>query len=238
MEVAPLGSRVYSTRGPGVGTVITHVVFDFDGTLVDSKNAAIETYNAIAEKNRYGKLTADNLEALRKMSVLERCHQLGVPPYKLPWLVMQVGRDYRKAVGSIEFNPGIPELLTELRGRGLKLIVLSTNREDNIRAFLRRHSAEAWVDGFYCGSGLFGKARLLRDLMKRTGLQREQLVYVGDEHRDVEACKEVGVKVIAVRWGFDAEARLVEAAPDCIADSPADVAACVTRWSVKVPEAR
>lgn len=220
------------------GTVITHVVFDFDGTLVDSKSAAIETYNAIAEKNRYGKLTAENLETMRKLSVLERCQQLGVPPYKLPWLVVQVGRNYRKAVDSIEFNAGIPELLKELRGKGLKLIVLSTNREDNIRAFLRRHSAEAWMDGFYCGSGLFGKARLLRDLMKKTGLRREQLVYVGDEHRDVEACKEVGVKVIAVRWGFDAEDRLVEAAPDAFADVPADVAACVARWSAGAPEAR
>jgi phosphoglycolate phosphatase len=210
---------------------MTHVVFDFDGTLVDSKNAAIGTYNEIAEKHRYGKLTPDNLEALRKLSILERCTQLGVPPYKLPWLVMQVGRNYRKALHLVEFNPGIPELLRELRARGLKLIVLSTNTEENIRAFLQRHSAEAWVDGFYCGSGLFGKARLLRDLMKRSGLKREQLVYVGDEHRDVEACKEVGVKVIAVRWGFDAEARLVEAAPDALADSPADVAACVARWS-------
>jgi phosphoglycolate phosphatase len=218
--------------------VITHVVFDFDGTLVDSKHAAIETYNAIAERSRYGKLTADNLEALRKLSVLERCQQLGVPPYKLPWLVMQVGRDYRKAIDSIAFNPGIPELLTELRGRGLKLLVLSTNREDNIRAFLRRHSAETWVEGFSCGSGLFGKARLLRELMKRAGLRREQLVYVGDEHRDVEACKEVGVKVIAVRWGFDAESRLVEAAPDALADSPADVAAWVARWSERAPAAR
>ncbi len=210
---------------------MTHVVFDFDGTLVDSKNAAIGTYNEIAEKHRYGKLTPDNLEALRKLSILERCTQLGVPPYKLPWLVMQVGRNYRKALHLVEFNSGIPELLKELRARGLKLIVLSTNTEENIRAFLQRHSAEAWVDGFYCGSGLFGKARLLRDLMKRSGLKREQLVYVGDEHRDVEACKEVGVKVIAVRWGFDAEARLVEAAPDALADSPADVAACVARWS-------
>lgn len=218
--------------------MITHVVFDFDGTLVDSKAAAIAAYNELAEKNRYGKLTADNLEALRGLSIRERCAQLGVPPYKLPWLVVQVLRNYRKGVHSIEFNEGIPELLKALRARGLKLIVLSSNQEENIRAFLRRHSAEDWVEGFYCGRGLFGKAGLLRELLKRTGLQREQLVYVGDEHRDVEACKEVGVKVIAVRWGFDADVRLRQAEPNYIADRPADVAECVSRWSTPAPEAR
>ncbi|HEX8437941.1 HAD hydrolase-like protein [Archangium sp.] len=215
--------------------MITHVVFDFDGTLADSKEAFIGLYNAFAEKNHYGKMTAENLDALRKLSVLERCRQLGVPPYKLPWVMMQVGRSFRNAVQSIDFHEGIPELLKELRGRGLKLMILSTNSEENIRAFLKRHAVEAWVEGFYCSSSIFGKARLLRELMKRAGLQREQLVYVGDEHRDVEACKEVGVKVIAVRWGFDAEVRLREAGPDHLAERPAEIIECVGRWSTKPP---
>ncbi len=213
--------------------MITHVVFDFDGTLVDSLEAAIGLYNELAEKNRYGKLTPENLEELRKLSVLERCRQLGVPPYKLPWLIMQIGRSYRKAIDSIDFNEGIPELLKELRGRGLKLMIVSTNNEENIRAFLKRQGAEAWVEAVYCSSSVFGKARLLRELMKRSGLQREQLVYVGDEHRDVEACREVGLKVIAVRWGADAEVRLREAGPDFLVERPAEIIDCVDRCSAR-----
>jgi phosphoglycolate phosphatase len=211
--------------------MITHVAFDFDGTLADSGNVAIASYNEIAQQNGYGKLTADNLQEMRKLSILERCKALGVPPYKMPWVMIQVGRVYRKAIHSIEFNEGIPELLKELRDRGLKLVIVSSNEEENIRAFLKRHSVEAWVEDVICSSRIFGKAQLLRTLMKRTGLQRDQLVYVGDEHRDIEACKEAGVRVIAVRWGFDAENRLVEAEPDAIATHPAEVAECVRRWS-------
>lgn len=211
--------------------MITHVVFDFDGTLADSLQVAIRLYNEVAEKHGYGKLTPENLEALRKVSILERCKRLGVPPYKLPWVMLQVTRDFRSAIRSVEFNPGIPELLQVLRARGLKICILSTNSEENIRAFLQRHSAEQWVEHLYCGGGIFGKARRLRALMKQAGLQREQLVYVGDEHRDIEACKQVGVKVIAVRWGADAEARLREAGPDFLVDRPAEIAECIGRWS-------
>jgi phosphoglycolate phosphatase len=218
--------------------MITHVVFDFDGTLANSLHVAISLYNEIAEKKRYGKMTADNLAELRGMTVRERCRRLGVPIYMLPWLGVRIGRSFRSAIQSIEFNEGVPELLKELRSRGLELLILSTNDEENIRAFLKRHSAEEWVKDLYCGGGVFGKARRLRALMKRQGLRPDQLVYVGDEHRDVVACKEVGVKAIAVRWGADTEDLLKQARPDYIAERPVEVAECLGRWSTPTPAAR
>jgi phosphoglycolate phosphatase len=211
--------------------MITHVVFDFDGTLVDSRQLAVQLLNELAEKGRFGKITADNLEELRNLTILERCSRLGIPTYKLPWMAIQLARSYRKGVQSLVFNEGIPELLKELRARGLKLIILSTNSEENIRAFLKRHSAEDWVEDIYSGGGAFGKAGKLRTLLKQTGLRREQLVYVGDEHRDVVACKQVGVRVIAVRWGLDAEALLRKSEPNHLVDRPEEIAECVGRWS-------
>jgi len=211
--------------------MITHVAFDFDGTLVDSAKVAIDSYNEIAEQNGYGKLTADNLQGMRELSIMERCKALGVPAYKLPALIIQVGGAYRKGVHSIGFFEGIPELLRELKGRGLSNVIVSTNDEENIRAFLEGKSEEAWVDDVICSSRIFGKAQLLRKLMKRARLEPHQLVYVGDEHRDIVASKQAGVKVIAVRWGFDAESRLLEAEPDAIVTHPAEVADYLRRWS-------
>jgi phosphoglycolate phosphatase len=211
--------------------VISHVAFDFDGTLADSGNVAIASYNEIAGQHGYGKLTADNLQQLRELSIMERCKALGVPAYKLPGLILQVGRVYRKSVHSIGFCEGIPELLRELRSWGLRSVIVSTNEEETIREFLKGHSAEAWVEDVICSSRIFGKAQLLRALMKRTRLEPHQLVYVGDEYRDIVACKKAGVKAIAVRWGFDAESRLREAEPDAIATQPAEVADYVRRWS-------
>ncbi len=209
--------------------MVTHVVFDFDETLVASRDVVIRLYNEVAARHGYGLLTPENFEELRHLSILERCKRLGFPPYRLPWMMVQVSRSLRQAMHSIEFKEGIPELLEVLRARGLKLMILSTNAEENIRAFLKRQGAEAWVEEVHGGSGIFGKARRLRALMKRAGLRPEQLVYVGDEHRDVEACKEVGVRVIAVLWGVDPEPRLREAGPDSLAARPADVAEWVAR---------
>ena len=211
--------------------MITHVVFDFDGTLADSRQAAIGLYNAVAQRKGYGTLTAENLPELSTLSVLQRCERLGVPVYRLPALMLEVSRGFRDVMHTVEFQPGARELLSALRAQGLRLLILSTNAAENIHAFLRRHGVEDLVDEVLCSSRIFGKGRLLRSLMKSTGLRPEQLVYVGDEHRDVEACREVGVRVIAVRWGVDAESRLLEARPDHLAREPAEVAECVSRWS-------
>jgi phosphoglycolate phosphatase len=211
--------------------VITHVIFDFDGTLVDSREVVTQLYNELAERNGYGKVTAANQEAIRSLSLLERCSQLKVPLYKLPGLIVQISRNYQHVIQSIAFIEGIPELLRELRGRGLKLLVVSTNNESNIRALLEQHATGQWVEDVYCSSRVLDKARLLRTLMTRHSLAPRQIVYVGDEHRDVEACREAGIRVIAVRWGFDSEARLQQAQPDYIAHRPAEIAECVARWS-------
>jgi phosphoglycolate phosphatase len=211
--------------------LITHVAFDFDGTLANSAKVAIDSYNEIAAEQGYGKLTEENLQQMRELSIMERCKVLGVPAYKLPALIVQVSHVYRKGVASIGFNEGIPELLQELKGRGLSSVIVSSNEEENIRAFLEGKPAEAWVDDVICSSRIFGKAQLLRKLMKRQRLEPHQLVYVGDEHRDIIASKQAGVKVIAVRWGFDAESRLREAEPDAIVTHPAEVADYLRRWS-------
>jgi phosphoglycolate phosphatase len=210
--------------------VLTHVVFDFDGTLVDSQEVALRLYNEVAAREGYGRLGPDNLERMRALSVLERCRALGVPLHRLPGLMVQVGRAYRSALRSLEFQPGVPRLMRGLSERGLRLAIVSTNDAGNIRAFLRLRGAEAWVDEVHCSSSVFGKGRLLRALMRRRGLGPEQVVYVGDEARDVEAARGVGVKSIAALWGFDAEARLREAGPDALAARPEDVVGCVEGW--------
>lgn len=203
--------------------MITHVVFDFDGTLADSPHLVVDLYNDLAHRHGYRPLTAENLDALRGLSVRERCERLGVPLYRLPVLITQVAREYRTITGRVRLHAGIPDLLRHLRGEGYRVAIVSTNNEENIREVLRHHGLEGDVAAVVCSNRLFGKAGLLRRLMRREGLRPGGLVYVGDEHRDVEASREAGVEVIAVGWGIDTEARLRAAAPDQFARHPEDI---------------
>lgn len=211
--------------------MISHVVFDFDGTLADSLELVVGLYNDIAQKRGYGLLTPQGFAELRTLSIRQRRERLGVPFYRVPGLVVEVGRRYLQVAGSVSLYRGVPELLRALRAGGRQVAIVSTNREENIRAILERHGLSDLVGAVHCSSKLFGKARLLRKLMYRARLRPEQVVYVGDELRDVEASREAGVRVISVTWGVDGEQQLREAAPDALAVRPEEIADLVQRWA-------
>ena len=211
--------------------MISHVVFDFDGTLADSLELAVELYNGIAVQRGYGTMTKQNLAELRALSIPERCRRLGVPALRLPGLVVEVGRLLQHAAARVALHEGVPELVRTLHGRRLQLAIVSTNREATIRAILEREGLAGAFGPVSCGSRVFGKARPLRQLVRAANAPAARFVYVGDEHRDVEASRTVGMRAIGVTWGADAPERLRAAAPDALATSPAQIVDLVRQWS-------
>ncbi|WP_249652400.1 HAD hydrolase-like protein, partial [Lysinibacillus sp. D4A1_S13] len=58
------------------------MVFDFDGTLVDSQNIFVPIYNQIAKKHGYKTVREEEIEYLRKLTMPERCKPSEVTLYK------------------------------------------------------------------------------------------------------------------------------------------------------------
>jgi len=67
---------------------------------------------------------------------------------------------------------------------------------------------------------LFGKGRALRRILRAEGVASAEAVYVGDEVRDIEAARSVGVTAVAATWGFQSEGILRASNPDHIITEP------------------
>jgi hypothetical protein len=72
-------------------------------------------------------------------------------------------------------------------------------------------------------NNLFGKDRSIRKFLSRFCVDKGGLIYVGDELRDIEACRLAGVRIVAVTWGFDPAPLIESGKPDFIATTPGDV---------------
>jgi phosphoglycolate phosphatase len=70
---------------------------------------------------------------------------------------------------------------------------------------------------------MFSKAGALRQLLKKNNLRPEEAVYIGDELRDIQAARSIGLPVIAVAWGFAHTADLEALRPAGVARKPADI---------------
>jgi phosphoglycolate phosphatase len=177
------------------------LIFDFDGTIADSLQLVIEEYNRIAPRYRAQRVNRADLPRLRatKANVILREHNISF--WKLPLMVSHMRFAMRSQIDALQPFPGMVEALRGLHERGLRCHVLSTNSNANIGRFLRRHDVQVF-DQIAGGASMFGKARALRKFIAGQGLRRDQVVYIGDEVRDVEAAHGAGVRVLAVGWGY------------------------------------
>jgi phosphoglycolate phosphatase len=199
--------------------MLKYVIFDFDGTLADSRNVFISAWNSLADKNQYRKIKREELNSLRKLPILERINRLNFPILKAPLIFPDFYRFYRKYAREIKLYPGMKEMLDTLERKGYKIAIISSNSEDVIKEVLRlnrvRHISEIWSSNF-----IFGKDQLIRKFLKVLHLGPLEVVYVGDEQRDILACQSAGVRIISVSWGYDAKELVQSQKPDYLVDSP------------------
>ncbi|MVP01297.1 HAD hydrolase-like protein [Paenibacillus lutrae] len=199
------------------------VLFDFDGTIANSLDRIEHVINQLADKHGFKRLEQDSLDELRSLTIAERCKRMGLPLYKLPSLVLEFNSLYRQDMSGMQPYAGMKELFGELKAAGYRLAVLSSNSEPAIRTFLAAHGMETDIDHVYCTKSLFGKHKKLRQFQKDLSLTAADLIYVGDEQRDIEACRKARVRMIAVTWGIDKPELLEAGRPDKLAVTPSDI---------------
>ncbi len=197
------------------------LVWDFDGTLADTLPSVLEIFNQVGPE--FGLHPITDPESFRDKTPAEFLKQQKIPLWKLPALRQVVVSRQRGTMPHIRLHPGIPEVLAELAQRGCRLGILSSNSEENIRVCLRANGAESWFDFVVGYPRLLGKKHVLRRILRRAGLAAPQLLYLGDEVRDIAAARDAGTDVAAVTWGVNSAHLLQQHAPTLLIDRPAQL---------------
>ncbi len=196
------------------------VIFDFDGTIVDSLAAVIRVLEQFTGAKR--PMSESEVEKLENMSMWQISRRMQLPWWKVP-VVMVRGRSlFKNHLRSVRVHPGIAELLREMHGK-VPLYVLSTNRASSIEKYLTWHGLDHYFERFYGGANFLSKARKMHQLLSAEGLQAEDVWCVGDEIIDIKSAHKAGMSVASVTWGYSSRAGLAEHEPEVLVDSVADL---------------
>ncbi len=183
------------------------VLFDFDGTLADTQELAFCVLNDLAPEFKLKPITREEIPALKKLSAWQLLVQRsGIPLwnfFKIWKFERRVRQEFARHGTEIKMFTGIPEMMQSLRDAGCEIGIVSSNDSRIVADALMRAGVQ--VNFIHAGSRFFGKARAIRQVLSEYAIRRSRTVYVGDELRDIEACKQVGIDMIAVGWGFNAE---------------------------------
>ncbi len=219
------------------------VIFDLDGTLSDSlvsiahsanlalQSIGMDTY----ETERYKQFVGDGAAELVRRMLYYNGDTEGVHYEEL----REKYRYFFSKNCMFQVHPydGLPEVLKELKNRGVHLAVLSnkphkqavevvealfgTELFDMIRGqskdFLRKPSPEG---AFYISRAL--------------GLEPSECVYVGDTNTDMKTGTQAGMYTVGVLWGFREKQELEENHADQIIENPIELLSIVERIPVYI----
>lgn len=201
------------------------IIFDFDGTIANTLETIIDIYNNyIVREFKCKPFDKTELDLYRKKRPSEFIRAFGVTPLKLPFIAWRAKSIMKKEIEQVEAFPNMIELIQQLFAqKRFQLGIVTSNSERNARLFLRKYNIEHCFDFVHGNKRLVSKSRALKSALRKNDLTREETVYVGDEIRDIAACKVVGIPIIAVTWGHNHKELLTNYEPEWMAENPENI---------------
>lgn len=201
-----------------------YIIFDFDGTLADTVPVMLTMIEKLAQEAGYDKkITADDLEWVRDHELKEIPRKFGIPWIKVPYLLLRGRELLNKQMFSVPPCKGILEALRLLKAKGFILAVLSSNRRDSIQEFIIKHNLASFFDFVHSELNIFGKDKALLSLLNQYKMPIGESIYVGDETRDIEACKKIKLDCISVGWGLNTIHALTQYGAQWIVTKPQEI---------------
>jgi len=198
------------------------LIFDFDGTIADTFQSMIEISNHLAREFNFKKIEEHQVEEFKDKSSQEMLQILKVPTLKVPRIASRARNELKKRMHSIKPVKGLKETLWEIKSLGYKMGILSSNSLENVNKFLKNHDLDLF-DFVLTSSRFWGKNHGLKKLILQKGYAPQDILYIGDETRDIEAARKSGISVAAVTWGYNSFEALKNFRPDYILHSPQEL---------------
>ncbi len=206
------------------------LIFDFDGTLADSLITYFHGFNQVAQDFGLPKIDLENIQALKQLSAKDLTIKYKIGPIKLTKLVYTINKNLSKEIANLKFFPELKNVLQEL-AKDYQLGILTSNNRENVRDFLKNQDCSELFDFIHASKSIFGKDQTFRAMLRKHQLRKNDILYFGDEARDIEACQKVGIKIAAVSWGFNATELLQAKNPDFLLSEPKQILPLIKKLS-------
>ncbi len=206
------------------------VIFDLDGTILDTLEDLKNSVNYALSKNNLPQRSLENVRSFVGNGIkllIERAVPTGTDEAVFNKCFNDFKCHYRdNSANNTKPYDGVVELLTDLKNQGYKLAVVSNKADFAVQILI--------ADYF---DGLFDYAVGERDGIRRKpypdsvdsaleflGVDKSKAVYVGDSEVDVETARNSGLPCVAVTWGFRDKGVLESLNPEYIIDKPSQLA--------------
>jgi HAD superfamily hydrolase (TIGR01509 family) len=200
--------------------MIKGVVFDFDGTLLDSMKIIFEALNEALSKRNLQKISLDLLGRMagRPLSDIIKA-KMYVPEHTIEAIEKDLFKAYVNFCRtSCQLLPNVENTLKTLKSKHVKLGLLTTTPREPLKVAVKRLAISNYFDIMLAKDEAKSKPDPdgLNQIITEFGVNRDECLYVGDSPIDILTGKAAGIRTIAVTTGLATVEQLKENAPDDI----------------------
>lgn len=182
------------------------VIFDMDGTLVDSSISIVNAINYVRSKLK--------LEALEKKLILTKVNDPELNPALFFYEVEEFSTEHEEWFSEyytnnhekeLELYIGIKELLIELQEKGYKLAISTNAYRSSTLESLSHLNILDYFSSIACYDDV-GRGKPAPDMLEKNlkdlKLEAKDAIFVGDSERDLMASNSLKINYIMINWGF------------------------------------
>ena len=200
------------------------LIFDFDGTIADTSLIFQQTIHKYLKKKNL------SWNKLRSVPSSEAMKVLGLRKIQMPIMLRNFRSHLARNISGITLVPGIQDTFKELKKNKYKVYLISSNSKINMRSILEHNNALNEIEGIISTFSIFNKSKAINKLAKQLECSLNDMIYIGDETRDIEAANKAGIKSISVTWGYNSKEILERYNPTYLIESPHELIETLKRF--------
>ena len=219
----------------------THVIFDLDGTLLNTIDDLTDAGNHVCAAHGWPTHTVDQFKHLVGNGIPTLVSRLapegtGEDEVAAALAEFSAWYDVHKEDKTAPYA-GVPQVVDALKAAGVTVAVLSNKAHALAGPVVEGYYPGVFdaVQGALPGVPVKPDPTLLDKLMEQLGADRAHTLFVGDSNVDIQTGKNGGLTTCGVLWGFRSRQELEQAGADHIADHPGQLAALVTGTQLLFP---
>ena len=201
------------------------IFFDLDGTIIDSSEGIHKAFVQTFERLHLPVPDTQTIQTFMGPP-LEVTFEQEVGADKVETAIHYY-REYYKEKGQFQAKlyPGIEELLQTLQSNPEYKLYITTSKNEPITLQMCQHLAITdYFDPIYGSTPTaFHKSQVLERAVRENQADKENSIIIGDTKFDMIGGKSVGIKTLAVTWGFSQEDTLQAEQPDYLLHTPEQV---------------
>lgn len=186
-------------------TKYTHVIWDFNGTLVDDTHICVKVMNNALTKRNMPQIDIAKYRSIFCFPVIDYYKKLGFTFEDEPFekVGMEFISNYEKEKNNCLLHEGVKDVLKKLQSLGISQSVLSAYHTDNLNDFIKNLGIDIFfnhiigLDNHYAES----KTHLGTDWIKKQKIDKEHILMIGDTVHDKEVADAMGIDIVLLPYG-------------------------------------